>query len=145
MWLKISAKDVDVRQRVLVTDDDPILRSLYKKIFENTGGFLSIDFAATKSEAFDRIKKTNYDFALLDINLGETEHDGFDILQLIHSNNKDTKVMMMSSMLSVQVEPICKLFGARGFTPKNKDLIQNLRKWLTVVVAENCFKQLYPA
>jgi CheY-like chemotaxis protein len=134
-----------MHQRVLVTVDDPMLRGLYKKIFENTGGFLSIDFAATKSEAADRLKKTSYDFALLDINLGETEHDGFDLLQLINSNNKDTKVMMMSSMLSDQVEPLCRLLGARGFTPKNQDLIQNLRKWLTVVVAENCFKHLYHA
>ncbi len=132
-----------MHQRVLVTDDDPMLRSLYKNLFKNTSGFLSIDFAATKSEALDCLNKTNYDFALLDINLGETEHDGFDILKMINSNFKETKVMMMSSMQPEQVEPTCKLLGARGFTPKNRDLIQNLRKWLTLAVAENSFENRY--
>ena len=132
-----------MHQRVLVTDDDPMLRSLYKNIFKNTSGFLSIDFASTKSEAVDRLNTTNYDFALLDINLGETEHDGFDILKLINLNCRDTKVMMMSSMQPEQVEPTCKLLGAKGFTPKNKDLIQNLRNWLTLAVAENCFEHRY--
>ena len=134
-----------MRQRILVTDDDPVLRSLYKNLFKNTSGFLSIDFASTKSEAVDRLNKTNYDFALLDINLGETEHDGFDILKLIHSNCTETKVMMMSSMQPAQVELTCKLLGARGFTPKNRDLIQNLRRWLTLAVTENSFEHRYHA
>ena len=132
-----------MHQRVLVTDDDPMLRSLYRNIFKNTAGFLSIDFAATKTEALDCLNKKDYDFAMLDINLGETDHDGFDLLKLIKSNFKETKVMMMSSMQPEQVEPTCKLLGARGFTPKNRDLIHNLRKWLTLAVAENCFENRY--
>jgi len=138
-------KEDALNQRVLVTDDDPMLQNLYKSMLKNTSGFLSIDFASTKSEALEHLNSTIYDFALLDINLGETEHDGFDILKTINANYKHTKVMMMSSMQPEKVEPTCKLLGAKGFTLKNQDLIQNLRKWLTLAVAENCFQHRYQA
>ena len=134
-----------MNQRLLVTDDDPMLQILYKKIFKNTSGFLSIDFASSKSEAFACLTCRNYDFALLDINLGETEEDGFDVLRRINAESKNTKVVMMSNIQAEKVESTCKLLGARGFIPKNRDLIQNLRKWVTFAVAENCFECLHPA
>lgn len=127
-------------QRILVTDDDPILRSLYKMMLRNTDGFLRIDFAATKKEAMERICIGTYDLALIDIDLGESEVDGFDLLVALKSRRDDTKVMMMSSMLPEKVESRCMSLGAAGFTPKDIHLIENLKSWLTVEVAENYFE-----
>jgi len=132
-------------QRVIVVDDDPMLQELYKNMFKNTTEFLRFDFASTKSEAMECLHTSDYDFALLDINLGESEHDGFDILRKIRSDFRGTKVMMMSSMKAEKVERTCKLLGAKGFTPKNQDFIHNLRSWLTVGVAENSFESRYYA
>lgn len=131
-------------QRILVTDDDPILRTLYKAMLRHTGGFLSIDFAASKREALDRINSGIYDLALLDIDLGESETDGFDLLVALKSHRQDTKVMMMSSMLPEVVEDRCLRLGANGFTPKNNDLIKNLKAWLTTEVAGNDLDRLHP-
>lgn len=130
-------------QNILVTDDDPVLRSLYKSMLRHTAGFLQIDFAATKQEAMDRVKSGAYDLALLDIDLGESEVDGFDVLVALKSRRDETKVMMMSSMLPEKVESRCLTLGADGFTPKNSDLIKNLKSWLTVEVAENDFERLH--
>lgn len=124
-------------QRILVTDDDPILRTLYRKMLKGTATFLQIDFAATKQEAMERIRTSGYDLALLDIELGETDHDGFDVLRAIRARRKSTEVMMMSSMVPEAVRERCLELGASGFTPKNEQFLNNIKSWVTSKVAEN--------
>jgi two-component system chemotaxis response regulator CheY len=129
-------------QRILVTDEDPVLRLLYRRMLRGTGGFLRIDFAATKQEALDRVKTSGYDIALLDIELGETDHDGLEILRAIKATHGATKVTMMSSLLGEAVRDRCLELGAAGFTQKNKDFVCNIKSWLTTRVAENDHRRL---
>lgn len=126
-------------QRILVTDDDPVLRSLYKRMLRGTDGFLRIDFAASKQEALDRVRASGYDIALLDIDLGESDHDGLDVLRAIKARHRSTKVMMMSSLMPEKVRARCMELGAAGFTPKNEDFISNIKSWLApVILSQSC-------
>lgn len=124
-------------QRVLVTDDDPILRTLYRSMLKHTGPFLQVDYASTKRDAIKHIETSGYDIVLLDIDLGESDHDGFEILKKIKGMAKAPKVMMMSSLTSDCVLSRCKELGASGFTPKNSEFLHNLRAWVTRQIAEN--------
>lgn len=124
-------------QRILVTDDDPALRSLYRRMLQGTAGFLRIDFASTKQEALERVRSSGYDIALLDIELGETDHDGLEVLRAIKATHGATKVMMTSSLRGESVRDLCLELGAAGFTQKNQDFVRNIKSWLTTRVAEN--------
>jgi DNA-binding NarL/FixJ family response regulator len=115
-----------MKKRILVTDDDPNLISMYRALLDPRDD-VAVDYASTPSACKSLVASKTYDAAWLDISLNDPVEDGFTLLQLIHSRSPDTAVMMMSSMDNGATVDRCLQLGARKFTSKNQDFARALR------------------
>ena len=77
--------------RVLVVDDEPIIRLLFSMILKNNA---EVKTVATAEEALDEIEEQHYDLCFLDINLpGMT---GLDAMKIINERSPKMKVAIMT-------------------------------------------------
>ncbi|GGH01015.1 hypothetical protein GCM10011416_19620 [Polaribacter pacificus] len=70
--------------RILYLDDDAISRLTVSKIVD---GKYEIDAVETTTEFFSLLDKNSYDIFLIDINLNDSDIDGFGVLKKIKEKN----------------------------------------------------------
>nr|WP_242469628.1 PAS domain S-box protein [Rhabdochromatium marinum] len=104
---------------VLVVEDDPDAARLYQAGSEHIlhieddldlhqviktmiGHHYQLDHAATLSEARDLLAKTNYDLAILDLNL--PDGSGWELLPLMRRQPSQPRILILSSMEVSQTE-----------------------------------------
>lgn len=108
--------------RVLVVDDDPVMREMLLEIFAIPG--YVVDAAATGGEAIEMLGHETYDLLLTDMRM--PEHDGFAVLEAAKHAAPDTDVIVMTGYASVDIAVECMKRGASDFVTKpfNIDHIQ---------------------
>jgi DNA-binding NtrC family response regulator len=84
---------------LLVEDDRHVLESMSQWL--RSQGF-TVETAATVEEAVQRIGRTHFDLALVDIRLGESS-DGFDVLRYCRANHPQLTVILITGYGSVDV------------------------------------------
>ena len=82
--------------RILIIDDDELIRKAFKCVLEKFD--YKLDFACTAKEAENLITLNKYDLVFLDLAL--PDKDGKELLKDIRSSNKDVKICIMSAFLS---------------------------------------------
>ena len=90
---------------VLVVDDDPSWRRLYKELFEEEEGYL-VETASNKEEAADQLAQSVFDVAIIDLRLVDSEPkntDGVTVVQLIRDRNAPTRAIVKSGHLTPEV------------------------------------------
>ena len=85
-------------KRILIVDDDPNIRLLYKEVLCE-GGFDVLE-AETGQETFNILDKEAIDLIVLDIKL--RFESGLDILQKISTQSPEMPVILCSAYLSYQ-------------------------------------------
>jgi signal transduction histidine kinase len=83
--------------KVLVLDDDPRWRQTISEAIKKRG--LSVDSVGTIEEAADLLKDTEYDLALIDIQIDpqlESTDTGLRIAKLVRDRNPDAQVIVIS-------------------------------------------------
>lgn len=115
-----------MKYRMLITDDDPCLMAVYRALFKSLPGVV-VDYASSAGDCVRRLGSAEYDLVLLDINLGDEDQNGLDILGRIHATSPKTDVLMMSSQDTEDVVHKCHMLGAKHFTSKNHDFPLGLR------------------
>jgi ActR/RegA family two-component response regulator len=76
-------------------------------------------------EAEGLIKATDYKVIIQDLRLGIARHpDGLDIIKLVHQQNPDTRIIVLTSYGSAEVEEEARRAGADAFLRKPKPLSQ---------------------
>ena len=123
-------------RRMLITDDDPCLLSMYRTLFAKQDG-LTVDFADNPSACRTLMDSQQYDLALFDIDLNDPSEDGFGLLQALRNRSPGTGVLMMSSMDSGDTIDRCLSLGADGFASKNKDFARVLRAHVRAMLARD--------
>ncbi|PLX69295.1 MAG: two-component system response regulator [Denitrovibrio sp.] len=84
--------------KILVVDDEPDIRLLYRSELEDHG--FKVYDAANSKECFEILNNQKIDLVLLDIKLkGES---GIDILQSISGKEKKTKVILATAYSAYQ-------------------------------------------
>ena len=77
--------------RVLIVDDEPLIRDGLSRLFKNSAEVMTV---ATAEEALDEIEKYNFDLCFLDFKLpGMT---GLEAMKIINRRAPKTKVAIMS-------------------------------------------------
>jgi DNA-binding NarL/FixJ family response regulator len=115
-----------MKARILITDDDPTLLRIYRSIFEANDAVM-VDYACTRSAGRALLGQHQYELAIFDIDLGESSHDGLDLLDFARNTRVATNVVMISTMDDPPTIKRCYGLGANAFVSKNKDFLQTLK------------------
>jgi len=81
--------------RVLVVDDQPIVRSATRSLLEATREFEAVGEAASGTEALDAVDQLEPDLVLLDVRMPDM--DGIEAAARIRAAHRRTVVVLMSS------------------------------------------------
>jgi CheY-like chemotaxis protein len=110
--------DKNINKRILVVDDDDLLRDFYIKVLNSEG--YDTEFATNGDEAVEILK--NYsDFSLAIIDLLMPIRTGWELIELMKSNDdyKDIPVIALTGLASSfndfhEVEAICDVVMHKG-------------------------------
>lgn len=91
------------KKRVLIIEDDRIIRDKFKKIIEKMS--IEVEIAGTKLEALEKIKCRTYHVALIDIMLSDNPFDrgGIECLSKLNDLNEGTEAVVISATNDIRV------------------------------------------
>lgn len=101
--------------RILVVDDDHIIRHLLRSILRNEG-FNVVGEAISGEVALEMCKKLDPNLVCLDINMPQM--DGLQALQEIKAQHPGMKVLMVSATPTMDRVKFAQAMGADGFIVK---------------------------
>ena len=112
-----------VLRKLLVVDDEESICFSMSEYFSQHG--FKVDTAREMEEAEGLLKKTEYKVIIQDLRLGATRHpDGIEIIKMVHQRNPDTRIVVLTSYGSPEVEAQARNAGADAFLRKPKPLSQ---------------------
>jgi len=110
-------------RNLLVVDDEESICFSMREYFSQHG--FEVDTAREMEDAESLIKATDYRVIIQDLRLGLARHpDGIDIIKLVHKRNPDTRIVVLTSYGSPEVEAEARNAGADAFLRKPKPLSQ---------------------
>jgi ActR/RegA family two-component response regulator len=84
-----------------------------------------VDTAREMEEAEGLLNETEYKVIIQDLRLGAARHpDGIEIIKMVHQRNPDTRIVVLTSYGSPEVEAEARNAGADAFLRKPKPLSQ---------------------
>ena len=106
--------------RVLIVDDQEIIRDSFGLLIESLLKFDGIDEASNGEEALEMVSKKSYDYIFMDISMPIM--DGITATQKIMSlkNNVNVKILGVSMHTNKEDIESMKNAGARGYLVKDK-------------------------
>jgi DNA-binding NtrC family response regulator len=108
---------------LLVVDDEESICFSMSEYFSQHG--FKVDTAREREEAEGLIKDTEYKVIIQDLRLGvERRPEGIDIIKLVHAQNPDTRIVVLTSYGSPEAEEEARNAGADAFLRKPKPLSQ---------------------
>jgi DNA-binding response OmpR family regulator len=108
---------------LLVVDDEESICLSMSDYFSQHG--FKVDTAHEMEEVEGLIKKTDYKALIQDLRLGMAPRfDGIDIIRLVHDQNPDTRIVVLTAFGSPEAEAEARSAGADVFLRKPKPLSQ---------------------
>ena len=118
---KIAIEDERSSKTLLVVDDEESICFSMREYFSQHG--FKVDTAREIEEAEGLINATDYRVIIQDLRLGITRNpDGIEIIKLVHKRNPDTRIVVLTSYGSQEVEEEARRAGADAFLRKPKPL-----------------------
>ncbi len=110
-------------QNLLVVDDEESICFSMREYFSQHG--FKVDTASEMEEAEGLIKVTDYQVIIQDLRLGVARRpDGIEIIKLVHQEHPDTRIVVLTSYGTPEVEAEARSAGADAFLRKPKPLSQ---------------------
>lgn len=103
-------------KNILIIDDEPGICSLLSTILGKQG--FMVDTTLSGHTALKMIKEKSYDIVFCDFRLKDKEQDGSTLLQVIHSVNPETAVIIMTGYPDVRIAIRLIKEGAYDYLPK---------------------------
>lgn len=109
----------------MIADDHELIREGLKQLLELEGDIEVVSEAGNGVECLEKLKKTDPDVLLLDINM--PKQNGIEVLQKIRNRNRNTKVLILT--VHNEVEYLVKAvdIGVNGYLMKDSSS-EELRK-----------------
>lgn len=108
---------------LLVVDDEESICFSMSEYFSQHG--FRVDTAREMEEAEGLINVTDYKVIIQDLRLGAARRpDGLEIIRMVHKRNPDTRIIVLTSYGSAEVEAEARRAGADAFLRKPKPLSQ---------------------
>jgi len=100
--------------RVLIVDDEAVVRNGIKRALQNKG--ITASLAKTGVEALNLLEEKSFDLILLDIRLPEM--DGLEVLKSVRANHPQTNVIMITGYPTIDTAVRCIKLGALDYLIK---------------------------
>jgi serine/threonine protein kinase len=114
-WGTPTGEDVKVVRRILVVDDDDLLRQFLREILQD-GGYPQVDIAADSQEALALLKTYQYHVVLADVNMPGM--NGFELLEHLHVYYGSIAVLMITGIPDVESAVNAVKMGACDYLAK---------------------------
>jgi DNA-binding NtrC family response regulator len=112
-----------VPRKLLVVDDEESICFSMSEYFSQHG--FKVDTAREMEEAEGLLKETEYKVIIQDLRLGAARRpDGIEIIKMVHQRNPETRIVVLTSYGSPEVEAEARDAGADAFLRKPKPLSQ---------------------
>jgi two-component system response regulator AtoC len=105
--------------RILVVDDEALVRDIIKKGLSQMGGF-SVEVAQNGPEAIEKIEKDVFDLVLTDLKMPGM--DGLELLKNIKGTRPEVMVILMTAYGSIETAVEAMRIGANDYITKPIDL-----------------------
>jgi two-component system NtrC family response regulator len=123
MWLGRDELRETPLPRLLVVDDEESICFSMSEYFSLQG--YKVDTASEVEEAEKLLGATNYKVVIQDLRLTLTNsRDGLDMIRMIHEQNPQTRIVVLTAYGSAEVEDEARRCGADAFLRKPKPLSQ---------------------
>jgi DNA-binding NtrC family response regulator len=99
--LQIIIKDIGASMKILIVDDDKLIRWSLKEMLSQEG--YEVDAVATTAEALTHAESTNYNLICADIDI--EDENGIEMLKEFKTVQPDAKIIILSAHSRNQVEP----------------------------------------
>lgn len=122
----LKFKGRNMQKKVLVVDEEDLLRNLLAQIIQNSGYF--VEQSKNKEKAVEIYKKTNPDIVI--INTINPSADGIQIAESILKNDSDAVIVVLTSFSSTKNNELLKV-GVKEVIEKpfkSVDLIDVIKK-----------------
>jgi DNA-binding NarL/FixJ family response regulator len=106
-----------MRLRSLIVDDSETFLASARRLLESQGVEI-VGTATSGAEALDLAGALSPDLALVDVELGE--EDGFALAGALRSRSPATRVVLISTYGSDEMQDLISSSSAIGFLPKNR-------------------------
>jgi len=103
--------------RILIADDDALIRDGLKMILENEEGFDVVGTATNGKDAVNLCRKTNPDIVLMDIRMPLM--DGVEATKLIKEEFSSIKVLLLTTFKDSEYIRSAVKYGAEGYVLKS--------------------------
>jgi two-component system response regulator AtoC len=105
--------------KILVVDDEALVRDIIKKGLSQMGGF-SVEVAQNGPEAIEKIEKDVFDLVLTDLKMPGM--DGLELLKNIKGTRPEVMVILMTAYGSIETAVEAMRIGANDYITKPIDL-----------------------
>lgn len=113
--------------KILVVDDDPLLRKLLSRFLKDHRDVQVAGIAETGSEALRLAKETKPDIVIMDVQLPDTNAQ--NLIGKLKSISPSAKVYLCSAYPDEKIETMVEQIGAKGFISKS-----NLKQGLALIL-----------
>ncbi|EGQ8283214.1 response regulator [Vibrio parahaemolyticus] len=113
------------KMNCLIFDDHPLVCVAIKSLLKELGMTNEVFTATSAKSAFKRLKESNIELLILDVNLADC--DGFDFYKRIKSHGYEGKVIFFSAETSQMYSQMAFRSGADGYVCKseNHDILKD--------------------
>jgi DNA-binding NtrC family response regulator len=87
--------------KILVIDDDKLIRWSLKEIFSQEG--YTVDTVATAKDALKQAKNITYELIFADLEIGD--ESGIEMLRKARTSQPEAKIIIISALTKPQIEP----------------------------------------
>lgn len=108
-----------LKKALLIIDNSIFITERLLNILKDVGNLESVRAAVNYAEAIDILQKEKIDIVLLDIQL--SEKNGIELLKHIVEHYRQTKVIVLSNLVSSYYQNLCKSLGASYYIDKSTD------------------------
>ncbi len=112
--------------RVLMVDDDPVHLELSEQFLKQQSPEYEIVSVETPDEAMNLLLEEKFDAAVCDIDLGENQSTGLDILEQIRVNKNDIPVIIFTGKSREEIAIQALNLGADYYIRKSSSKIEGL-------------------
>jgi CheY-like chemotaxis protein len=106
---------VTKERSILIVDDNPADRKLFRRILEGAG--YSVVEGSSGKEALAAVEKTSFELLILDLSMPDT--DGFEVLRAVRSKQPELKIVVVSGFMLGKLLAPAKSLGADATLDKN--------------------------
>jgi DNA-binding NtrC family response regulator len=106
---------MNMLKKILIIDDEPIIRTVVKRILHNELGY-TVTLAQSGQEGIEKFRKTDFDLILLDIRMPDI--DGLDVLTDILESKPEQRVIIITGYYTKETKEKAEQRGVCAFIEK---------------------------